>query len=274
MLISRAVFFPPYDYTINRRVIEGRSLACLSIHSVAYLKRHPEHLAMKLPPNPEKVLLYVILAACAAGCAGQREPAKLALEEINITMEIASPDALKYLPDQTIFVQKEVAKLNASYGFRDYATVVTDSPAILLDAKLLVAAATIRKQNAIMVLAQEWTTLDKSLPPLFAAVRTRLESLSKMRHPPKGIELTAAQLGIAQGSALWDKGHAAFSAGQLEEAVAFLKDAKVKVESAATALQLSLLGITRVASMSSASTVRSIAAAGHRGFEILYGPST
>jgi hypothetical protein len=153
-----------------------------------------------------------------------------------------SPEAPKYLPDQAKFVQKEVARLNTSFEVRDYSTVVADSPAVLLDAKHLVAAATAKKQEAVLHLVNEWTTLDSSLPPSFAAVRSRLDALSNVRHAPKGVDVAAAKVAVAEGNASWDQGHAAFDAGRIEEAVASLKNAKPKVDAAAAALQLQLPG--------------------------------
>jgi hypothetical protein len=186
--------------------------------------------------------VFVVVARLTAGCEGQHEPAKLALEEVNTAMEMASPDAQKYLPNQTILVQKEVAKLNASFEARDYSVVVADSPAVLLDAKHLVAAAMAKRQDAVMHLVHEWTTLDSSLPPLFAAIRERLDALSKAKHGPKGLDVIALKAAVTEGSALWDKGQAAFSAGRLDDAVASLKDAKHRVDAAAAALQLHVPG--------------------------------
>jgi hypothetical protein len=189
-------------------------------------------------PRVANTLLLIGIASLTAGCAGQKEPAKLALEQVNTEMEMASPDALRYLPGQAIFVQKEVAKLNASFEAQDYPTVVADSPVVLVDAKHLLAAATAKRQAVVMQLAHEWTTLDASLPPLFAAVRTRLDALSNVRRGPKGVDVSAVKTDFAEGSALWDKGEAFFDAGRIEDAVATLKDAKPKVEAAAAALQL------------------------------------
>ncbi len=195
-----------------------------------------------MPSNLARALLFVIVAQLTSGCSGQREPAKLALEEIKIEMAIASPEAPKYLPDQATFVQKEVARLTASFEAQDYSTVVADSPTVLLDAKHLVAAAKSRKQEAVLRLVHEWTTLDSSLPHSFAAVRSRIDALSNVRHVPKRVDVAAAKVAIAEGSALWDKGHAAFDAGRFEDAVASLKDAKPKVDAAAAAIQLQLPG--------------------------------
>jgi hypothetical protein len=208
----------------------------------------PRRLASELifwggtPAALANALLFVGIAWLTAGCAGQEGPAKLALDQINTEMEMASPDALKYLPDQTIFVRKELARLNASFEAQDYPTVLADSPAALVDAKHLVAAATAKRHTVVMQLVHEWTTLDASLPPLFSAVRTRLDALSKVRHGPKGVDVTTVKTDFAEGSALWDKGEVLFDAGRIEDAVASLKDAKPKVEAAAAALQLPVSG--------------------------------
>ena len=183
-------------------------------------------------------LLYAVIALFAAGCSGQHEPAKLALEEINTAMQLAAEDAPKYLPDQTIFVQKEVAALNAAFEARDYATVVAESPTVLLDAEHLAGAATAKRQEAVMQLMHEWTALDASLPARLAAVKTRLDALAKVRHAPRRMDVTAIKASVAEVSDVWDKGQAAFDAGRIDEAVALLKEAKPKIDAAATALDL------------------------------------
>ncbi len=193
---------------------------------------------MTLPQTVAITLLYAFIAQFAAGCSDQQKPAKLALEEIHTAMEIASPDAQRYLPDKAIFVQKEVDRLDSSYQSQDYSTVVADSPVILLDAEHLAAAATAKRQESVMHLVHEWTTLDSSLPPLFAAVKSRLDALSMARHRPKGVGVLALKATVAEGNTLRDQGQASFDAGRLEEAVAFLKDAKSKVDAAAAALQI------------------------------------
>ena len=112
---------------------------------------------MTLPQTVAITLLYAFIAQFAAGCSDQQKPAKLALEEIHTAMEMASPDAQRYLPDKAIFVQKEVDRLDSSYQSGDYSTVVADSPVILLDAEHLAAAATAKRQESVMHLVHEWT---------------------------------------------------------------------------------------------------------------------
>jgi anti-sigma factor ChrR (cupin superfamily) len=106
----------------------------------------------------------------------------------------------------------------------------------------LVAAVSVKRQEAAAGLLREWTTLDASLPPLVAAVRVRIDMLTKIKLPRKGIDLSRAKASIAVGDALWDKAESAFESGQLEDAVALIKDAKPKAEAAAAALQLTYPG--------------------------------
>ena len=69
-----------------------------------------------------------------------------------------------------------------------------------------------------------------------------MSALGKSNHPPAGIDVAAAQTGVADATALWSKAQAAFAAGNIEEAVATAKDVKARAEAIAAAIKLRLPG--------------------------------
>jgi hypothetical protein len=185
------------------------------------------------------------LALCSAAilivaCANQMEPAKNALDNINATLAAASADAQMYVPDQLSSAQSKVAVLTASYEKKDYAAVVAGAPAVLAEVNGLVGAAAAKKDEVLKALGNEWRSLAVSVPESVTAVQTRIDALSKARHVPKGIDLTAAKSGLTDATSAWDKAQSAFKSGNASDAVTDAKDAKSKLDSAAAALKLNL----------------------------------
>jgi hypothetical protein len=185
------------------------------------------------------------LALCSAAilfaaCASQVEPAKNALDNINTTLSAVSADAQKYVPDQFAAAQTKVAALTASFERKDYAAVVAGAPAVLAEVNGLSGAATARKDEMEKALGNEWRSLAASVPQSLGAVQSRIDALSKTKHVPKDIDLSAAKSGLADATSAWDKAQEAFKAGDPGDAVTAAKDAQGKVASAATALKLNL----------------------------------
>jgi hypothetical protein len=185
------------------------------------------------------------LALCSAAilfvaCANQMEPAKNALDNINGILSAVSADAQKYIPDQLASAQSKVAELTASYDKKDYAAVVTRAPALLAEVNGLAGAATAKKDEILKELGKEWRSLSASIPLSVTAVQTRVDALSKTKHVPKDIDLTAAKSGLADATSAWEKAQSAFKSGNAEDAVTAAKDASSKLDSAAAAMKLTL----------------------------------
>jgi hypothetical protein len=190
--------------------------------------------------NIAKYLALYSAAFLIAACANQMEPAKNALDNINISLAAASADAQKYVPDQLSSAQSKVAALTASFDKKDYAAVVAGAPAVLAEVNGLAGAAAAKRDEILKALGNEWRSLAASIPQSVTAVQTRIDELSKAKHVPKGIDLAAAKSGLADATAAWEKAQSAFKSGDASDAVPLAKDALSKVESAAAALKLNL----------------------------------
>lgn len=171
-------------------------------------------------------------AMVLAACTTQMEPARKAIDDITSTAEAASADADKYIPDQVTDVQRKLADLNASFGNKEYAAVLSGAPAVLAEAQGLTAAAAAKKDEITKAQASEWTGLSTSVPQLVTALKTRVRAFSKMRHVPKGVDLTAGKSDVDDATVLWEKAQTAFKSGNVADAVTAAKDAKAKAEAA------------------------------------------
>lgn len=184
----------------------------------------------------------VTAALLLAACASQMEPAQQAIAGIESAISTASADAGKYIPAQLTAVQAKLADLKAAFDKKDYKAVLSGAPAVLADAQALLAAAAMKKEEVRNAMSAEWTSLAASLPQLVAAVKSRVDALSKGHKAPAGVDLDAAKAGLADATTLWGKAQAAFSANNVEEAVTTAREVKSRAEASATALKMKLPG--------------------------------
>ena len=187
-------------------------------------------------------LITVTAALLLAACASQMEPAQTAIAGIEAAITSASADAGKYVPDQLSAVQAKLTDLKAAFDKKDYKSVLAGAPALLSEAQGLLGAAALKKEEVMKAMSAEWTVVAASLPQLVAAVKSRVDTLSKSHHAPAGVDLAAAKTGLADATALWGKAQAAFSSGNVEEAVTAAREVKAKAEAAAAALKMKLPG--------------------------------
>jgi hypothetical protein len=192
----------------------------------------------------QRIAGFLTLCSAAAmlivACANQMEPAKNALDNIQVTLNSVSAEAQKYVPEQYADAQSKAAALNASFEKKDYAAVVAGAPAVLAEINGLSGAATAKKDEMLKALGDEWRKLAVSVPQSISAVQSRIDDLSKTKRVPKDVDLGAAKSGLADASAAWDKAEEAFKSGNPADAVTAAKDAQGKLGSAAAALKLNL----------------------------------
>ena len=146
---------------------------------------------MKQNQSITQFLTACSVAILFAACVNQMQPAKYALDNINTTLNAAAADAQKYVPDQFTHAQGRVAELTASFEKKDYAAVLAGAPAVLTEVNGLAGAAAARKDEIMKTLGNEWRGLAASIPQSLSAAQSRIDALSKTKHVPKGIDLTA-----------------------------------------------------------------------------------
>lgn len=175
----------------------------------------------------------MLMVACANK---QMDAAQQALAGVDSAISAEPADATAYIPDQVADVNKRRAELKASFDAKDYAAVISGAPNVLSAAQALASATTDKKAAALA----EWGTLSAALPGEVAALKKRVDELSKSPHVPKGENLTMAQTGLTDASARWEKAQASDKAGNIAEAVAAAREVRTSVETAAAAVKLTL----------------------------------
>lgn len=183
-----------------------------------------------------------LVAIVLAACAGQKEPAQKLIGDIQATVTAASTEAAKYIPDQLMEVQAQLAALKVSFDRKDYAAVVTRAPPVLAAAESLATAAAEKKDETLNALNDKWTTLAGSVPGALTAIQNRIEYLAKKsnKKAAAGMDLDGAKSGLNDAMSLWSKAQAAFAAGNLDEAVKTAQDVKSKEDAVAASLKLDL----------------------------------
>ena len=195
---------------------------------------------MKSMARAGRFAVLSVAAVMIAACAGQKEPARKLLANIDTTVTAASVEAAKYIPDQLMAVQRQAGELKAAFDKHDYPAVVNSGPAVLAAAQTLATAAASKKDEVLKALNDEWTGLAASVPGSVSAIQSRIDLLSKKssKKLAAGIDLDTAKAGVGDATSLWSKAQAAFAAGNLDEAVNTAKEVKAKIEALAASLKM------------------------------------
>ncbi|MDP9089115.1 MAG: hypothetical protein M3O26_10300 [Pseudomonadota bacterium] len=197
---------------------------------------------MKAMARTGRLVILCIAAFGLAACAGQKEPARKLLAEIDASVTAASVEAAKYIPDQLIAVQRQAGELKAAFDKHDYPAVVHGGPAVLAAAQTLATAAAFKKDEVLKAMNDQWTVLAGAVPEYLTAIQKQIDFLRKKSNQrlAAGIDLDAAKSGAEDTALLWSKAQAAFASGSMEEAVRTAQEVKSRVEALAATLKLDL----------------------------------
>lgn len=184
--------------------------------------------------------LVIVMALGLAACSGaKKNAATTAITAAEEAYNAAKADIAMYLPDDAKTVEDAIASAKASFEKKDFAgalAAVKDIPAKITE---LGTAAAAKKDE----LTKGWTELSGAMPATLETIKTKIEALAKVKKLPAG--MTKEQLAGAKGSydemnTMWTDAQAAFTSGNLPDAMA-----KAQTIQAKAGELMTLLGITK-----------------------------
>lgn len=191
--------------------------------------------------------VLMALAATAllvTGCAKNREPATKAIDQIEKSLAEVKDDARKYAPDGLKGVEAQLARLKESLDKKEYETVVAGSPQLEKAVASLKSAVDAGKEQVRAMAAaakSEWESLNAEVPKTIASIQERVDSLSKQKRLPWGInkdEFAGAKSAFESMKTTWADASAEAKKGDAVEATSKGKTAKGMGESIAEQLKI------------------------------------
>ena len=184
-----------------------------------------------------KMLAAVAAAALLiTGCANQKEPAEKAVSQVEASLSQFKGDAEKYATDELRGVEESIAKLKGELAAKNYKAVVMQTPNVASTVAALKDTVAKKKADAEQILAaaqQEWADLSASVPEMVTKLQAKVDSLTKSRKLPKGVDkagFEAAKAEFETVKASWAEASAEFSSGMVADAVRRARAARAKGE--------------------------------------------
>lgn len=165
------------------------------------------------------LIACVLLVAGLAACNTDKGPADLAIKADETAIQAIADEAGKYAPGQLKAAQDALAAAKDKFAKGEYKDALATATELGTKTKELVAAAAAKKDE----LTKAWNDLAASLPQTVASLKAKIEELGKAKKLPKGMDkakLAQAQEGLAGITKAWDEASAAFTAGNLTDAIA------------------------------------------------------
>ena len=177
-----------------------------------------------------KLALTTILAGLMFFTAcenAQKTASEVAIKGAQTAYAAVAGQANQYVPDQAKDVQTAIQSAKDAFDKGDYAAAFEASKTLPDKVKALAAAAAAKKDE----LTAKWNEMSGSMPGMVAAVQTKVAALTKSHKLPAGAADSLAS--IKQN---WTDASAAFSSGQLSDAMAKASAAKAKLTDLQTTL--------------------------------------
>lgn len=166
-----------------------------------------------------KALLWAMALMVLSACASDKAPAEQAIKAAEAAVAEVRAEAGKWLPDQVRALEASLTSVKDKFAKGDYKAVLAEAPAIASRAKEVAAAAAMKKAE----LTKVWEELSANLPPMMAAVKSRVDILSRAKKLPATVskeKLEAAKADLADATKGWEDANAAFKAANVADAVA------------------------------------------------------
>jgi DNA repair exonuclease SbcCD ATPase subunit len=182
------------------------------------------------------VLAAITAAVFLTACANQKEPAEQALAKVQASLSELKADAEQYAAEELKNAEQAVARLKAKLDSQDFSGVVQGAPSVASIVSALKEAVAKKKAEAAELMAmaqQEWTELSGSMPQLVDTLQKRVDSLTRSKRFPQGLDKAGFEAAKAEFETLkssWSEATAEFGAGLATDAVRRGRAAKAKCE--------------------------------------------
>jgi hypothetical protein len=173
-------------------------------------------------------IALVMVALFFVACAGDKDPAGLAIKAAEEALNAVKAEAAKYVPDQLKGVEDALKAAKDNFAKKEYTAALNGAKDLAAKAKELGAAAAAKKAE----LAKAWESMSAELPKMVEAVKGKVEALAKSKKLPKGMDkakVDGAKADLAGITQTWADAETAFKGGNLADALAKAKTVKDKV---------------------------------------------
>ncbi len=160
-----------------------------------------------------------LLAASLFACSSDKAPADAAIKAAEQAITAVADDAGKYVPEKLKETRDALAAAKDKFAKGEYKEALAAGTELANKATELAKATAAKKEE----LTKAWNDLAASLPQTLGQLTTKIAELGSAKKLPKGIDagkLAQAKEGLAGLSKSWDEASAAFTAGNLTEALA------------------------------------------------------
>jgi hypothetical protein len=182
-------------------------------------------------------LIAIVLVGLmlVVGCSRDKEPAEAALKAAEAAVGAAKAEATKYVPDQVKGVEDALKAAKDAFEKKEYTQALNAAKDIPAKAKELADAAAAKKAE----LTKSWEEMAAGLPKMVEAIKSRVDTLSKSKKLPKGMnkpKLEGAKAGLGEITKGWTDAENAFKGGNIADALAKGNAVKAKAVEIMTTL--------------------------------------
>jgi hypothetical protein len=170
-----------------------------------------------------------------SACASDKTPAEQAVKGAEAAVAEAKAEAAKWVPEQAQSLDAALASVKDKFGKGEYKAVLAEAPALASQAKSVATAATAKKAE----LTKSWEEMSAGLPKMVDAVKSRVDILSKSKKLPANVtkeKFESAKADLAAATQGWTDAMAAYSGGNVADAVAKANTVREKAVAALEAL--------------------------------------
>jgi hypothetical protein len=179
--------------------------------------------------------------ALAAACAGQKEPAQQALNDLDAALGKVAEMGQKFMPEEYTEVGAQLASLKSSFDGGDYKAVVAGAPKAAAAIRKLQADSIIARSEYVKQMNVEWTQIATTMPDAVTAVDRQISRMGSGRLP-KGMDRDTFKQTVAtfdEAKKVWAAAAEAGNAGRFEEAVLQSRQVKQVLDATMQALGMS-----------------------------------